>query len=68
MNTELQEETTTRDLDLPGACVGCGGPLAARFSPGRAHGVCFTCHLVSELGLARSAEGVQLIQLPRAAA
>ena len=68
MNTEHQGETTIRDLDLPGACAGCGGAVTARFIPGRAHAVCFSCHLVTELGLTRSAEGVQLIQLPRALA
>ena len=68
MNTELQEEMTTRDMELPGVCAGCGGPVAARFSPGRAHGVCFTCHLVTELGLTRSQDGIQLVQVPRATA
>jgi hypothetical protein len=64
MNAEFQQETTIRDMELPGACVGCGGPIAARFSPGGAHGVCLACHLVTELGLARSADGVQIIQVP----
>ncbi len=68
MDTELQEEMTIRDVELPGACAGCGGAVAARLTPGRAHGVCFTCHLVTELGLTRSAEGVQLVQVPRALA
>jgi hypothetical protein len=56
------------DVVLPDACLACGGPLAARFSPTSALGVCFACHAVTTLALARVADGLQVGQLPAGSA
>ena len=40
MNRELQQhEPKFHDLDLPGACLGCGGPIAALAVERTAEGV-----------------------------
>jgi hypothetical protein len=64
MNTQLQGEVTLHDVELAGACAGCGGPLAARLAPGSARGVCVACHAITALLLVRAGEGVRVVQAP----
>jgi len=64
MNTELQQETMVHDVELPNACVACGGPLAARFTPGSARGVCLACHVISAMTVSRAGDGLQIVQEP----
>jgi hypothetical protein len=63
MNRELQQhEPKFHDLDLPGACLGCGGPIAARFTPGNAVGVCRACFRISAMNVTRTDDGVSVAQ------
>ncbi|HET9595711.1 MAG TPA: hypothetical protein VFP65_09025 [Anaeromyxobacteraceae bacterium] len=64
MNQELQHDTALRDVELPDACLGCGGPVTARFAAGSARGVCFHCRVFSTMAVERRASGMQLFQLP----
>jgi hypothetical protein len=64
MNQQLAQENSYHDLEIPEACMACGGALATRFTPGRAHAVCRTCRRISSMTLARSGEGVQIVQVP----
>jgi hypothetical protein len=63
VNREQEQQVHFHDVVLPGACVACGGPLAARFGPRSGVGVCLACHVVSALALARGADGVEVGQL-----
>jgi len=62
MNRELHHEPKFHDLELPGACLGCGGPLAARFTPGNAVGVCRACARISAMDVTRTDDGVTVTQ------
>ncbi|OFX24036.1 MAG: hypothetical protein A2V77_08700 [Anaeromyxobacter sp. RBG_16_69_14] len=69
MNTELQQETPHEiEVELPDACVACGGSIAARFMTGSARGVCLRCHLITALRVARTDEGMQVGHAPVALA
>ena len=62
MSQELHQETRFHDIELPAACLGCGGPIAARFTLGSAHGVCLACRRISTMGVERSEEGLRVLQ------
>jgi hypothetical protein len=64
MNQELQQDAPIRDIELPDACLGCGGPITARFTAGSARGVCFQCRIFSAMAVQWRAGGMQLLQLP----
>jgi hypothetical protein len=64
MNTELQKETMSHEVELPDACAVCDGPITVRFTPTSARGVCLACHLVTALTMARAGEGVRISHLP----
>jgi hypothetical protein len=64
MNQELQQDTAIREIELPDACLGCGGPVSARFTAGSARGVCFRCRAFSAMAVERRAGGMHLFQLP----
>jgi hypothetical protein len=64
MNQELHQETRFHELDLPDACMACGGALAARFTPGAAHAVCRACRRIFTMTVARTDDGLQIVQLP----
>ena len=68
MNPELQRETTFHDIELPAACLTCGGPISARFTPGSARGVCLACHALVAMAVARDGDGLRVVSLPAAAA
>ncbi len=68
MNTELQRETSFHDVELPSACLSCGGPISARFTPGSARGVCLVCHALVAMAVARAEDGVRVVSLPAASA
>ncbi len=53
---------------LPGACLACGGSLAARLAPATARGVCMACRAITALALAVLPDGVQVGQLPAGSA
>ena len=65
MITASQHELPTRDVVLPGACLACGGPIAARFTDHSAQGVCLACRTVTALGLDRQEGGLRIGHLPR---
>ncbi len=65
MNTEPLKEKMSHEVELPGACVVCDGPIVARFTPSSARGVCLACRLVTVLELSRSGDDVQVGHLPR---
>ncbi len=64
MNQELQQEPKFHELELPDACMACGGPIAARFTSSGATGVCLACRRISALSVARSGDGINVVQLP----
>jgi hypothetical protein len=64
MNAEPQKERMSHEVELPDACVVCDGPIAARFTPTSARGVCLACRLVTALELSRAGDGVQVSHLP----
>ncbi len=64
MNIEPQKETMSHEVELPGACAVCDGPIVARFTPSSARGVCLACRLVTVLELSRTGDGVQVGHLP----
>ncbi|HTT71437.1 MAG TPA: hypothetical protein VMG32_09465 [Anaeromyxobacteraceae bacterium] len=64
MNIASQHELPTRDVVLPGACLACGGPIAARFTDHSAQGVCLACRTVTALGLERQVGGLTIAHLP----
>jgi hypothetical protein len=68
MNTELQNEKLVHDIELPAACVACGGPINARFTASGARGVCLACHMFATLGIARVDNGVQVAHVPHGVA
>ncbi len=68
MNTELHTEETIHEFELPHACIGCGGPVDARFTPGGGRGVCLACHILTPMAVIRTAEGVKIVQAPVGAA
>jgi hypothetical protein len=70
MNIELQQEAVPHEIEieLPDACVACGGSIAARFMSGSARGVCLRCHLITALRVARTEEGMQVGHAPAARA
>ncbi len=70
MNTEPRQEEKPHEIEveLPDACVACGGSIAARFTSGSARGVCLACHLITALRVARSGEGLQVGHAPAAQA
>ena len=68
MNTEQQQEVAVHEVELNDACVCCGGPVTARFTPGTARGVCLVCHLVTPMMLVKGGEGVRVVQGPFALA
>ncbi len=68
MTREQHHETRHYDLDLPDACLACGGALSVRFSAGAARAVCLPCRRISSLEVERSEEGMRVVQLPAGAA
>jgi hypothetical protein len=64
MNQQITQETSYHDLEIPEACMACGGALAMRFTPGRAHAVCRACRRISSMTLAHSRDGLQIVQVP----
>jgi hypothetical protein len=64
MNQEPQQESMVREIELPGACLGCGGPVAARLTPGSARGVCRPCRAILSMTVERRGQGLQLVQEP----
>jgi hypothetical protein len=64
MNPQLQQEAIPHDVQLTGACAGCGGAITARFSPGTARGVCLACRAMTGLLLVSAGEGVRVVQAP----
>jgi hypothetical protein len=52
------------EVELPAACVACDGPIVVRFTPGSAVGVCLACRRLAPMTVARSAEGLRVVQLP----
>ncbi len=64
MNTELQRETMAHEVELPGACAVCDGPIVARITPHGARGVCLACPLVSTLALAPAGDGLHVMHVP----
>jgi len=56
--------TEFHDLEVPGGCASCGGPLAGRFGPDSAVGVCLRCRLVTPLRVSSEARGVHVSQMP----
>jgi hypothetical protein len=64
MNQEPRHETMIREIELSEACLGCGGPVAARLTPSSARGVCLRCRMLSAMSVERRGAGLQLVQLP----
>jgi hypothetical protein len=60
MNTELQKERMSRDVELPDACAVCDGPIVARLTPTSARGVCLACRLITTLELSRAGDGLRV--------
>jgi hypothetical protein len=56
--TATEPQTVNTDFQLPGACIGCGGPLAVRITGSGAHGCCLSCHQLAILRLEQ--EGPEL--------
>ena len=52
---------TTRDLDLPGGCILCGGDLSIRITAGGARSVCSTCRWISRPHMKREDGAVHVI-------
>lgn len=67
MNRELRQGEV-RDLEMSDACVNCGGPLSTRFTARTARGVCIDCHLVTNLLVVQTPEGVRVLHAPLAVA
>ncbi len=65
IDTDTTHESQARDLELPEACVGCGGPVQARFTAHGALGVCLACHMIATLGVIRERDGVHVGHLAR---
>ena len=64
MNQQQHQETRFHEIELPEACLACGGPIAARFAPGSAVGVCRACRRIAVMEVERTTEGVRVAQLP----
>ena len=64
MNQQQHQETRFHEIELPEACLACGGPIAARFAPGSAVGVCRVCRRIAVMEVERTADGVRVAQLP----
>ncbi len=58
MTTSPEPQATSADFQLPGACIGCGGPLAIRITASGAHGCCLHCRNLATLRLEQ--EGSEL--------
>ena len=61
---ELRHDMPFRDLELPAACAACDGPMAVRFAPGSAVGVCLGCRRIAAMSVERSDEGLRVLHLP----
>ncbi len=55
------EVESTREFQLPGACIVCGGDLAVRIGPGTARSLCLSCHWMSRPQLRRDDDGVEVV-------
>jgi hypothetical protein len=64
MNPEPQQATLIHDVELPGACPACGGPLLARFTPGSARGACLRCHALCALAVTQQGDRLAVVPLP----
>ena len=62
MNQHPAQETSYHDLEIPEACMACGGALATRFTAGAAHAVCRACRRISTMSLSKTEDGLQLTQ------
>jgi hypothetical protein len=61
---EARTEPTPRDLELPQACVLCGGALAVRVGPAGAWSCCRRCRWISRVHLAEEDGRVALAHPP----
>ena len=61
---ELHPEARFHEIVLPHACTTCGGPIAARFTPESAVGVCLACIRIVEMEVDRTADGVRVAEVP----
>jgi hypothetical protein len=62
MNQHPAQETSYHDLEIPEACMACGGALATRFTAGAAHAVCRACRRISAMSLSKTEDGLQIVQ------
>jgi hypothetical protein len=62
MNQHAAQGTSYHDLEIPEACMACGGALATRFTAGAAHAVCRACRRISAMTLSKTEDGLQIVQ------
>jgi hypothetical protein len=58
---EEQAVTETRDFQIPGGCILCGGDLEVRMGPAGARSFCGACRWLSHPHMRRGDEGVEVI-------
>jgi hypothetical protein len=56
-----QATTETRDFQIPGGCILCGGDLEVRMGPTGARSFCAACRWLSRPHMRRGEEGVEVI-------
>jgi hypothetical protein len=64
MEREAQKTPRFYDMEVPRGCASCGGPLAGRFGPQSAVGVCLHCRIVTPLLVSTTDDGIHVAQMP----
>jgi hypothetical protein len=61
---DAADARSTRDLQLPGGCILCGGDLAVRVRAGTARSWCGHCRWISRPHMHRGQDGVAVVHPP----
>ncbi len=61
MTTNPEPRPLGTDFEMPGACIGCSGPLAIRITATGARGCCLRCHNLATLRLMQDGSELQVM-------
>ncbi len=68
MTSHPEPQTLGADFQLPGACIGCNGPLAVRVTASGAYGCCLRCRIFANLRLEQKGSELRIAHAGAASA